>query len=158
VETEWLLDLIAEGMQKLFCLGLERTPAAEVIPGTAQAWHEALTAGRKWSEARDTARIRAAFVTLAATRETWPAPRQFLDALPRVEQTAIGYEVKPATRAEAEAAIARCRRLLGDAPVFSPDAAKREPALSPAEKQRAEWELAQHYGTSGKVAAAGPDR
>lgn len=142
-------------MQKLFCLGLERTPAAEVIPGTAQAWHEALTGGRKWDEARDTPRIRAAFRTLAATRDSWPAPRHFLDALPRVEQAGIGYEVKPASRAEAEAAMAKIRDMLGDVPTFKPEA-KRVPVATPEQKREAERELADM--AAGKMAAAGPDR
>lgn len=144
-------------MQKLFCLGLERTPAAEVIPGTAQAWHESLTASRTWSEERDTPRIRAAFTTLATTRETWPAPRHFLDALPRVEQAAIGYEVKPASRAEAKAAMDRCRSMLADVPTFTPADVKRVPTVSAEEKAQAERELAEHYAKTGKVAAAGPD-
>lgn len=70
------------GFQKLFCLSLERTPAAEVVDGTAQAWFEALTFGREWDRQRDTPRIRRAFVTLAQTQRMWPAPRDFIEALP----------------------------------------------------------------------------
>ena len=83
-----------------------------MIAGTAAAWVEAITTGRQFDEARDRPRFRAAFVTLAQTRESWPAPRHFLDALPRVEQAAIGYEVKPATREQAAAAMARINELL----------------------------------------------
>ena len=155
METEWLLDEIAEGMQKLFCLGLERTPAAEVIPGTAQAWHEALIASRKWDERRDADRIRAAFTTLATVRESWPAPRHFLDALPQVGQAAIGYEGKPASRAEAAAAMARCRAMLTDVPTFRPESRVKS-VVPAAEKTQAERELAEHYGR-GKMEAAGPD-
>lgn len=118
---------------------------------------ESLTTGRSWDQVRDTARMRAAFTTLATTRETWPAPRHFLDALPRVEQAAIGYEVKPASRAEAEAAMDRCRSMLADVPTFTPTDVKRVPAVSAEEKAQAERELAEHYGASGKMAAAGPD-
>ena len=38
METEWMLDELATGLQKLLCLGLDRQPASEVIPGTVQAW------------------------------------------------------------------------------------------------------------------------
>lgn len=117
---------------------------------------EALTTGKSWDQPRDTPRIRAAFATLANTREMWPAPRHFLDALPRVEQAAIGYEVRPATKSEAEARMSEIRRLLADVPTFTPADVKREPTVPAAEKQRIEGELVEHY--SGKVAAAGPDR
>lgn len=83
-----------------------------MIAGTAAAWVEAITTGRKFDEARDRPRFRAAFVTLAQTREQWPQPKHFLDALPRVEQVAIGYEVKPATPEQAAAAMARIEAVL----------------------------------------------
>ena len=70
------------GLQKLACLSLDRTPAAEILTGTAQAWIEALTDGRAWDEERDAARVRRAFVTLARTCRRWPAPAEFVDALP----------------------------------------------------------------------------
>jgi len=46
------------------------------------AWTEALQHNRAWEYHRDVPRIRAAFVTLAQTRTQWPAPKQFLEALP----------------------------------------------------------------------------
>jgi hypothetical protein len=57
-----------------------------MISGTAMAWIECLTARRSWDRDRDTARIRQAFVTLAATRRQWPAPADFVDALPPAPQ------------------------------------------------------------------------
>lgn len=141
----------------MLCLGLDRTPATDLIDGTVMAWREALADGRVWDQARDTPRIRAAFVLLARTRESWPAPRHFIDALPRVEQAAIGYEVKPATPDEASAAMARIRAMLGkEHPNFRPESriASTVPA---AEKAQAERDLAEHYGKTGKVAACGPD-
>ena len=154
METDWILDEIATGLQKLYLLSLDHTPAADLLAGTAQAWHEAITANRSYDEARDAPRFRAAFLRLAQTCTSWPAPRHFLDALPRVEQVAVGYEVKPASREEAEAAMARIRGLLKDVPTFKPE--KREPTVPAADKQRIEGELRAHY--SGKAAAAGPDR
>jgi hypothetical protein len=132
---------------------LDRTPATDLIDGTVMAWHEAITTGRTFDQRRDTDRIRAAFVTLATTRESWPQPKHFLDALPRVEQAALRYEVKPASPQEAAAALARIREMLGEpVPAFKPEKPKREgPPIAEVER-----ELAAHYGT-GKMAAAGPD-
>jgi hypothetical protein len=72
-------------MQKLLPLSLESTPAAEVLPGTALAWHEVLVHGRQWEPERDRTRMRDAFRTLAGRHRRWPAPIDFLDALPRIE-------------------------------------------------------------------------
>jgi hypothetical protein len=56
-----------------------------LIEGTVMAWAEVMTSGLRWHQERDTPRIRQAFVTLASTRRTWPAPADFLEALPRHE-------------------------------------------------------------------------
>ncbi len=92
---------------------MDRTPATDLIPGTVRAWHEAVTTGRDWDQGRDAPRIRAAFVTLAQTRESWPAPRHFLDALPRIEQAAIRYESKPLSPEEAKKRLDAIREELG---------------------------------------------
>lgn len=63
-------------------MGLERTPAAEILPGTAQVWVETLSDRFGWDQARDSDRIRRAFVLLAGTRRNWPQPIDFMDALP----------------------------------------------------------------------------
>lgn len=81
---------------------------------TAATWIEATTIGRQWDQARDTQRIRSAFSSLALTRESWPAPKHFLDALPRVEQAALAHEVRPASREEAAAAMKRIREMLAE--------------------------------------------
>lgn len=92
METEWLQDELITGFQKLYCLGLNRTPAAEILPGTARAWVETLTTRLEWERERDAPRIRRAFVELAGTRRDWPLPQDFLDALrppedqPRLER------------------------------------------------------------------------
>lgn len=147
----WIHDAILDGLSRLLCLGLDRTPAADMIAGTAAAWVEAVTTGRKFDEARDRPRFRAAFVTLAQTRESWPAPRHFLDALPRVEQAAIGYEVKPTSPEDAAKILDRLRREVESAPPLEAKPPVRMPHVDLA---AAEQELRQHYG---KAAAAGPD-
>jgi hypothetical protein len=141
------------GFQKLLCLGLDRTPATDLIDGTVMAWHEAITTGRTFDQRRDTNRIRSAFITLATTRETWPQPKHFLDALPRVEQAALAYETKPATPEQAAAALARIKSMLGEPlPQHRPDPKPQREGPPLAEVER---ELQQHY--NGKMAAAGPD-
>jgi hypothetical protein len=135
-------------------LSLDRTPAAELIAGTAHAWLEAITADNTFQRERDTPRIRAAFRTMANRRESWPAPRHFLDALPKVEQSALCYEVKPATREEAARAITRIRELLNEpVPDFAvPGPVKREgPPLSEVEEG-----LEAHYRDRRSVAAGDP--
>lgn len=99
------------GFQKLLCLGLDRTPASDLIEGTVMAWMEALTDGRHWDEGRDRERIRRAFVTLARTRRQWPAPADFLEALPRIEPLRA-LPKAAADPARAAACIAEARRLL----------------------------------------------
>jgi len=92
----WIHDEILDGLSKLLCLGLDRTPASDLIAGTAMAWTQALTLGKEWDEALDAPRFRKAFIALAATRKTWPAPADFLENLPRREQLALKKQyIKP---------------------------------------------------------------
>ena len=142
-------------MQKMFCLSLDRTPAAEMLPGTAQAWLEAITDGKAWQKGRDADRIAAGFRTLARIARRWPAPAEFLDVLPPVaDLPAIGYEAKPVTAEQAAANIAKLKAMLGGVTEPMPPA-KVERETTPEERDRLEEELRTHYG---KTAAAGPDR
>jgi len=109
---DWYADEILDGLTKLMSLGLDRTPAADLVQITAATWIDATTSGHEWDQRRDTPRIRAAFSTLQRTRESWPAPRHFLDAMPRIEQRAIGYQVKPVTKEQADARLAEIREML----------------------------------------------
>lgn len=121
--TPWLLTEIATGLQKLHLLSLDRTPAADVIAGTAQAWCEAIEHGRAFDQHLDTKRIRAAFVTLAANVDRWPSPRQFLDALPGREQLALTKQTIPADPERAKQHIAEiARTLTGRDAAAGPDA------------------------------------
>jgi hypothetical protein len=130
------------------------TPSYDVIDVTVGTWLEAVTIGREWEETRDAPRIRQAFVTLANSRESWPAPKHFLDALPRVEQRAMGYEVKPLTPEQADARMAHIRAML-DQPL--PEASGREvPARlrNTTDVRATEAALREHY-SDRKSAAAG---
>jgi len=142
-------------LQKMFCLSLDRTPAAEMLPGTAQTWLEAITDGKAWDEGRDADRIAAGFRTLARIARRWPAPAEFLDVVPPVaDLPAIGYESKPVTPEQAAANIAKLKAMLGGVTEPMPPA-KVERETTPEQRDRLEEELRTHYG---KTAAAGPDR
>lgn len=100
------------GLQKLACLSLDRTPAAEVLVGTAAAWAEALTADRAWDQVRDTPRVRSAFVTLAKTCRRWPAPVEFTEALPSSAQLSLVRESRVASPEVREANVRKIEEML----------------------------------------------
>lgn len=83
-----------------------------MLPGTAQAWIEALTDGRAWDRERDEQRVRRAFVVLSKTVRRWPAPVEFVEALPRPEQLALAKQPIPADPQRAAAAIAEVTAML----------------------------------------------
>jgi len=70
---------------RLATLSLDHTPAMDVIQATALVWRQAIGAGREFNQERDRPRFREAFARLASHRTSWPAPRDFIDALPRIE-------------------------------------------------------------------------
>ncbi len=109
---QWIHDEILDGLSKLLCLSLERTPASDMIAGTAMAWCEALTDSRCWDERLDAPRFRKAFVKRAQIRRVWPAPADFMDALPTREQLAITKQPIPASPARVNAAVAEVANLL----------------------------------------------
>lgn len=153
-DNEWLLLEIATGLQKLSTLSLDRTPAAEILVGTAGTWLEVLTFDRVWDEARDAPRVRAAFITLARTREAWPAPKLLIEALPPSKQVALEAprEISDSPELRAVMAGADPREVLGITELGPEAVSARRSGLDAAEQ-----ELRQHYGTDGKAAAAGPD-
>jgi hypothetical protein len=85
----WIHNEILDGLSRLLCLSLDRTPATDLIEGTAAMWVTAITKGRVWEQQFDAPRFRDAFATLALTRRTWPAPADFLEALPPRAQLAL---------------------------------------------------------------------
>lgn len=79
----WFHNRVLEGLQFLMSLGLEGTPAAEVIRLTATAWIQALwSANIDWQEPLDSHRLHRAFNDLAVRALRWPSPRVLLDHLP----------------------------------------------------------------------------
>lgn len=83
-----------------------------MIPGTVQAWAEAITDGRSFDEELDAGRFRRAFVALARTRTSWPAPHDFLTALPEREQLQLARHSVKADPERAAAAFAEIAREL----------------------------------------------
>lgn len=75
-----------------------------MVEGTVAAWVDAVTLNRHWDEGQDAPRFRKAFATLGQNRSSWPAPRDFLEAMPpRAELKAL--PAKPSDPARAQACI-----------------------------------------------------
>lgn len=99
---DWMRDEILAGFQQLVCLGLERQPARDLMPGTVMAWVAALNRNRVWDQALDTARLREGFLTMMAERVTWPSPKEFVESLPgRPEMVALPPKVSDPEKAKA---------------------------------------------------------
>lgn len=78
----WFERAIAVGLARLAALQLPGTPPDAATAAACRAvWVDALWPGRDWTE-QDEARIAEAFRRLALRATRWPAPTQFLDALP----------------------------------------------------------------------------
>jgi len=73
---------LRDGLRKLVSLSLESPPSADLIGATLLTWAEAITRGREFVAERDAPRFRAAFCVLAERCRRWPAPADFLAALP----------------------------------------------------------------------------
>ena len=86
----WFREAIGDGLQRLLVLRFDNAPALDFLDLTAGVWVDSLAGGdwdaalniRYWDEALDGPRIAAAFMAMARTRSTWPAPRDLLNALP----------------------------------------------------------------------------
>ncbi|MEO1766771.1 hypothetical protein [Thiobacter aerophilum] len=79
----WLLAEVAGGIQRLLVLRLDGCPPADAVEAMALAWADALLVrGGAWDEALDAPRIRAAFRSLAAHVQRWPAPADIWAHLP----------------------------------------------------------------------------
>jgi hypothetical protein len=90
------------------------------------AWVDALNCNRVWDQDRDTPRFREAFRTLAANSTRWPAPVDFIAALPAHEpQQALPPPV--CSPEQAKANLARLQAILyggqdDDDPITKADA------------------------------------
>jgi hypothetical protein len=105
---DWIKRELLTGFQKLLTLGLERQPAAEVIPGTVATWLETITHRRVFDEQRDRPRFRAAFIELAGRMKHWPTPQDFLESLPALPA------VRETPRLISEASVARAKKAMAE--------------------------------------------
>lgn len=113
--AEWFVEVIAEGIAKLYVLRLEGAPAADTLDGVEMVWVEALWySGKVWDEGLDYDRLRQAFVYLVQTMTRWPAPRMLTDHLPaRPKRRELPTPPPTAEeRARAEAQLAKLRELM----------------------------------------------
>lgn len=108
---QWIKEEVELGFQQLLCLGLERQPALDMMAGTVLAWVSALTQNRAWDQMRDAPRFREAFRTMMSSRDSWPAPKDLVEALPPAPQS-VALPAKPSDPARAESAIAEIEKLL----------------------------------------------
>lgn len=81
----WMQREIATGLAELVVLGLESTPASELVRATAMVWCKAVSSRGEWDEAADAPRFRTAFTRLARESRRWPSPADFLGMLPARE-------------------------------------------------------------------------
>lgn len=79
--NSWLKKAIAQGFMMLAALNLKGRPASADLTAVAELWHGIL-GSRIWQPERDTARIKAAFLTIAATSSEWPNPSDLIRHLP----------------------------------------------------------------------------
>ena len=83
----WLLELVKARMERLVILGLEGRPLGRSMGAVVRMWAQIIAHRLPNADPRlDEPRIHAAFDVLEATSERWPAPKQFLDALPERPQ------------------------------------------------------------------------
>ncbi|OBU59205.1 hypothetical protein A9K70_01395 [Stenotrophomonas maltophilia] len=111
--VDWIKREIAEGLKRLMCLGLERTPAAEVIQLTAAVWLEAIIEGREFDQELDAPRFRRAFAILCRDCRQWPLPSSLLEAMPPREQLSITKQPIKANPERAEQAARELASFLG---------------------------------------------
>lgn len=110
-----LQKAIADGLSGMIVLRLRGSPAAEAVEPLAKVWIAAITSRPiAWDADLDLPRIRRAFVELAATMDRWPAPADFMAALPpRKSQLSLASptdrNMSPETRRLVDGLLARMR-------------------------------------------------
>ena len=110
-------DVILQGLTNLMALRLRGAPGSDTVSATATAWIMALSAKPvAWDADLDAGRMKAAFVTLMGSTETWPTPLAFYERListPRPRQERIEHKhqggMSPETRAMIDGCIRKMR-------------------------------------------------
>lgn len=99
-------------------------------------WLETITDGRMFEQERDAPRFRAAFRALAADCTHWPAPRDFLERLPRItanattEHRIVDEAARERSRKAATEAIGKISEMLR---LHEPAPYPAPPTLAPVE-------------------------
>lgn len=104
----WIEHAVGRGLFRLAILSLDGTPARDVIAGTAEVWVRCITRGKSWSETHDAPRFEEAFDVLCSTCRHWPAPADFLQALP----ARPSERREPVRRIESAASKARVQKII----------------------------------------------
>ena len=106
----WFQTRIDTGLQRLYTLSLQGSPAADVLAFTAETWVSVLYPARRWEQERDLPRLTEAFRLLAGQVERWPTPKALLDCMPAVPEAlalpAPRQRADPARIAKARAVVA----------------------------------------------------
>jgi predicted deacylase len=106
----WLLELVKARMERLVILGLEGRPLGRSMGEVVRMWAQIIAHRLPNADPRlDAPRIHAAFDVLEAACERWPAPKQFLDALP-ARQERMKLPPPPMTAEQKQ----RARAMLAD--------------------------------------------
>jgi hypothetical protein len=116
MRSEWIKSEIAQGIEDLQFLSLERQPAAASLHRTVDVWAAAVDSHQRWSEDSDRQRLRSAFLELARVRRSWPAPADLLAVLARREaiDPPQGRRADPRTAARAAARVAQLLEIKPD--------------------------------------------
>lgn len=114
----WFNNAVMDGLQLLYTLNLPDRPAAEVLALTGLSWVDVLWATRPWEEVLDAPRLPAAFRSMAAAVDRWPAPKQLAAYLPpRAPAPALPAAApkgpSPEARANLDAVTERLRKKVG---------------------------------------------
>lgn len=94
--SDWLNNEVITGLQKLYSLRLQNTPAEDALPATAMVWIEVLQhMPVVWDQKQDEQRLRRAFATLMRLCDRWPVPKQLIEHLGSRPQAPPGLPPPP---------------------------------------------------------------
>lgn len=88
-EQQWLKQTLASGVSMLILLRLRNSPPEDAIKATLEAWYQVLTYRRSWVQETDQKRLEKAFMVLASQCESFPSPKQLLEAMPQRMHNAL---------------------------------------------------------------------
>lgn len=84
---ETLQRAVYDGLQRVWALRLDGSPAGDTLPAVAKIWCSAISgAPVTWRDDRDLPRFRAAFGRIELLCERWPSPATFMQYLPPVAE------------------------------------------------------------------------